>query len=692
MPEQRENSRIVNQPFVILRDCRQLYLKLISQLLQEGDRLPEDALDAFQREAGAFFDEMTSPQRKSGFQEAVQLTASCISLVAENDLEIEIRLGEFTARLLEKSGGELWQVYLRFVTLLQRPDLSTADNPVGPKGIAKGLGALCRVLNENHEKTLAHLTHLENYFADHLSVIYRNLDDFLAGKAVDAAQPAVITSPSAARTGISETRANPAAALQRNLLGPQFSNIYPSGDNPGSFATAALYSQAMLDRLLTRLDELECSLPYAANSMSLPSLGQASLETLIPGLFTEESADVPKKEMPRSLKSSELGVAGNAPEAATIDALALIFEAIFASEQLPDAIKSVLSSLQIPLLKAAMLDATFFTTEHHPARDVIDKIAYAALGLPHDVPASHPLCTSLQSIAGRLRSELSRDMHVFEKYAGALDSLISGREQSIRKIAGTYTKLLPEFQRRYQAAIRSRKIIDQFHEQQVPASISRFLHNHWSVVLEKDWLDGGEQSASWQKNIEVIKELLWSVQPKSEIDGRKQLAKILPGMLRQLNEGMAQSAVPENVMAEFLDDCFALQTAAMRGVTNTAQTADTVLPAPVERLTSIASDSLILKTCLTNEATSSLPALRTGDWVEFDYAGQLHQGCLIVVPDSESCCLLVNPEWSFSVAMSFAAFNRQLAEKRACPIAISSLFNSAAEKALHNTPKKDVLA
>ena len=126
----------------VLQECRVLYLKSLIQLLQENESLPTPATEKFQAGVGRYFDEMTTTQPKKGFDQSNNLTASCISLLGENDLELEIRLGEFSAQLQEQSGGELWRLYLRFITLLKCPDLAPGDNPVGPKGIAEGIDAL----------------------------------------------------------------------------------------------------------------------------------------------------------------------------------------------------------------------------------------------------------------------------------------------------------------------------------------------------------------------------------------------------------------------------------------------------------------------------------------------------------------------------------------------------------------------
>jgi hypothetical protein len=127
-------------------------------------------------------------------------------------------------------------------------------------------------------------------------------------------------------------------------------------------------------------------------------------EPMMPALFSGERPSAPK-----IIRSAELGIPKTSTESLAIDTLALIFEAILADPELPDAVKAVISSLQIKLLKVAMKDSTLFTDPTHPARRVIDRMAQAALGLPSDVSPRHPVCAGLFEVASRLRAEPGND-------------------------------------------------------------------------------------------------------------------------------------------------------------------------------------------------------------------------------------------------------------------------------------------
>jgi hypothetical protein len=188
--------------------------------------------------------------------------------------------------------------------------------------------------------------------------------------------------------------------------------------------------------------------------------------------------------VPRPLNAAELGVPSGAPEAAAIDALAMIFEAIFESPELSDAVKSALASLQIPTLKAAMLDSSFFTADAHPASQLLDKMARAAVGLPFDVSSRHPLCASIQQIASRVRAEFVNDTQIFLNHVAELDKLIAERDTATAQVAAAYRPLLQRLEKSDLAESRSREAIDQAcMNPDIPAAIARFLYQHWQRVL-----------------------------------------------------------------------------------------------------------------------------------------------------------------------------------------------------------------
>ena len=704
-PDERDGGiQVPENDWEILRDCRALYLKQLAQLLKEGVQAPADARAAFVDAVGHYFDDKVVIGQRTRFDQTGDLTASQIMLVGENDLELDIRLADFASRLGEGNSNDLWRLYLRFVTLLGRPDMSPGDNPLGPKAIANGLVALSGMLGEDHLRQMDRIDRMQDYFAEHLPVVYAAVNEFLIGRNVSAAQPGIVTAPDAAgAAGVQGMQPDPAAALQNSLLarglpapemrggktgvaaraggasspggagGPVATGAGGSGGHgdpglAGHGAAASLLTNAMFSHVLERLDEIERA------SQATP--GNAA--QLCP------------------IDSARLGIPLVAPEAAAIDALAMIFEAIFTMPDIPDPIRMVLASLQIPTLRAAMLDPRFFTADAHPARQLIDKIARAGAGLPFGVSSRHPLCMIIGQVAARVRTEFVGDNVVLSRAIAELDKLIARRDAAAGQAAAGYHPLLEQLEQGDQADQRARQAVEEFCVRSgTPPEIVAFLREHWQRLLRQIWLEHDGESADWHEHKGLVDRLLWSVRPKADLDERKALARELPQMLERLTAGMQRIAMPDAARAEFLDACFRLQTAAMRGLGDGLN--DAVLRGPAARrpvavepaLSDLRSGVHWLRiydfpSGARRTARYRLSQIRNGDWLSFCLAGEDPLcGRVCHVSKVTGKMLLANPDWEFAMLLHPAIVNDQLKDGRAALVSRASLFNTAAEQAMN---------
>jgi len=81
------------------------------------------------------------------------------------------------------------------------------------------------------------------------------------------------------------------------------------------------------------------------------------------------------------LLSTRAGLAGCWKIAQLTGAIeAMLFDQVLQDEQVPAEIKAILSRLQFPVLKVALVDAEFFASSSHPARRLIDRLASTAVG------------------------------------------------------------------------------------------------------------------------------------------------------------------------------------------------------------------------------------------------------------------------------------------------------------------------
>ena len=684
---------IHSDAFDTLRDCRALYLKHLRALLQDSGLISGNAIAAIQDGAGAYFDEVIASDQRASFADEVHgLTASRITLLAEDDLELGIRLDNMTARLFERTGGALWKLHLRFVTLLRRPDLPKSDNPVGPKSICRGLDAMFAAAGVSSlDQKLELLDRIEAYLGENLPALYAELNDFLDRAGVDAAQPAIITSPdspSSARELPASASGNALHDLQQ-MLAARLPAAGAANAPTAGGAAASLLSQSALEQLMFGLEALERMGRFGPPVIP----GAASpAEPMMPALFSENA----EPATPKIIRSAELGIPKTATESLAIDTLAMIVEAIFADPELPDTLKAAISSLQIKLLKVAMKDDTLFTDAAHPARRVLDRMSEAMLGLPLDTPARHPVCARLFELASSLRTEPGTDPASFTAASEALDALIASRQAEIASAATRYQALLDQLDRRDLVASRVDAAIERIWEDKVPASTRPFIDQTWRQVLLQIGQEKGPDSPAWAESIAAIDGLLWSFQPKTDAEERKRLAQRVPVILKVLKAGMERVGLPAAEQESFLDECFRLQTQALRPAPAAAAAeapATGHIAAPGLRLPAgepvggeVRTGDLVLATYdfpAHRPAPTRAPAYAIGDWLAF--RGADTTSCIAqvaAISPASRRVLLLNPERHLAVAVHPAILDSQLRTGDAALRSGQSLFERAAGRAL----------
>ena len=131
--------------FFILRDARALFQRRLVEIARRSGIHAPQAIDAFAREIETAYDELAASTKRDGFEQTSGLTASRISLVGHDDLELEIRIGDLINRLKGNERIDRWRVQLRYMTLLDRPRMSAENNPGRPRtGQPRPVGDLPR--------------------------------------------------------------------------------------------------------------------------------------------------------------------------------------------------------------------------------------------------------------------------------------------------------------------------------------------------------------------------------------------------------------------------------------------------------------------------------------------------------------------------------------------------------------------
>jgi len=104
----------------------------------------------------------------------------------------------------------------------------------------------------------------------------------------------------------------------------------------------------------------------------------------------------------------------------------------------------------------------------------------------------------------------------------------------------------------------ARKVASMIRGRGTAEALLPFLRHTWVRVIACGYDAGGENGPAWQAGVNTLEELLWSVEAKPTPEQRARLRTLLPDLLRKLDAGMAQVALPHAARAEARDALMSL--------------------------------------------------------------------------------------------------------------------------------------
>jgi len=321
-------------------------------------------------------------------------------------------------------------------------------------------------------------------------------------------------------------------------------------------------------------------------------------------------------------------------DAVLVDAVAMLFDVVFDDAAIPDHLKAQIARLQIPVLKAAMLDRNFFSQSNHPVRRMLDAIATLAVHLP-DNEAGNARLEAISQVVSRVLDSFEKDIAIFDTAAAELETMGSVLEDTLEEIVDASLQQDIAQIKRSERAELAPVIVHDFinralKEQPVAEAVREFLRRDWAQLLTLDYVSEGEQGAHFNSHVETMRELVWSVQSKADMDARLMLVRILPGLLKRLREGVAEIELSQKLCDRFFATLVILHANAVRPNAQPVPLPD-ITPEEIEELapalaaveaatTAPASEAApVVAPEVEDEFTLRARALNKGDWVEFHY-------------------------------------------------------------------------
>ena len=277
--------------------------------------------------------------------------------------------------------------------------------------------------------------------------------------------------------------------------------------------------------LLDYLAQLQKAVPYA-------SIG-------VPGAMAETAAPPPGESakvfyLPNIKQSMPQGTLSRNDES-TIDLLSAVFDTVFRDQNISQEIRDLIRFLQIPVLKAALVDKNFFFQDAHPARRLIDLLS--RMGWEQRKGPDDPLFQAMQRSVDRVGRDYDHELSVFTEAVNELEASIQAEERAAATaIAAPIAAALRQEKMAESTKLAKNSVALRIGTGEVIAVVEAFLEQRWVSVLTVAYSIEDDKPGAVNNATKTMDELIWSVRPKLNADDRKQLIAKLPGLLSQLNK------------------------------------------------------------------------------------------------------------------------------------------------------------
>ncbi len=242
----------------------------------------------------------------------------------------------------------------------------------------------------------------------------------------------------------------------------------------------------------------------------------------------------------------------------TINLVSLLFEFVLDDRQLQPTMKALIARLQIPILKIALMDSTFFSSKSHPARKLLNEISKAAIGWVERQDGKKDLFKEkVESIVYRLLNEFENDPRLFADILQEFQAFVDLERRRLEIIEQRVRdaeegKAISELAQHVVditiAEVRSLYSL--------PVDITELVDTGWRQVLMLNYLRHGPDSAQWQAAVCTLRDLGWSLEPRFppnkpvsavlQQQAHERLIQMIPGVIERLGTGLAQSGMVQS--------------------------------------------------------------------------------------------------------------------------------------------------
>lgn len=265
-------------------------------------------------------------------------------------------------------------------------------------------------------------------------------------------------------------------------------------------------------------------------------------------------------------------------DATTTELVAMLFDFVLARRELRDEVKVLLGRLQIPMLKAAMVDRGFFSRKNHPGRQLLNRLADLGIGWNPEDGSDDAVFLKIREVVDQINRDFVDDLGTFTGALVDVEQFIAGIELDAQPAIEAETKEAEVADKHFAALQTAKEAVDsRVTQHALPEPVREFIEVAWQPHLQDALLEEGRDSKKYEDAVGALDELIWSVSPKEHAAERVQLGKRLPGLVKRLRGSL--KSLSDDTVNPFFDKLFEVHAGLLKG-----NRPDYVAPEPVEEI------------------------------------------------------------------------------------------------------------
>ena len=340
-------------------------------------------------------------------------------------------------------------------------------------------------------------------------------------------------------------------ALLRHLTAvasrPGELDVAPRGSRPATLASARASAAGRFDA--------------AATGSGAPS-GVGGLPYAAAGGLTGLMA----VNLIRAHREELLQASGGKLDHMVIDVVGSLFDQILSDTRVPPQMARQIARLQLPVLRVALNDSSFFSSRRHPVRRFVNRIASLACAFDDfdEGPGKHFIDRVRELVQEIVEGDFDQ-IDIYTAKLSALEGFIAEQTHHEVQQHGTVNTLGSKeaelrLQQRYMLQLQGALT-----PLALPDYLRNFISQVWSQALVLAVSREGAASDRAMRYRRVGRDLVMSVMPKGSPTLRKKFLMQLPPLMKDLNEGLALVGWPAQAQREFFGKLLPAHAESLKG-------------------------------------------------------------------------------------------------------------------------------